>query len=136
MYVKHVVSPPFETVFLTLLKHVTCTQISFTDKFLGIHVEVFWVVKPQSVVVGYQHFKTHATLICRVKMEAAWASKMLVFYYNTLWHHNPEDLNLNSHHCGNLESCMKLQGVSHTKYPFVVSTHTGILYSSKICVSG
>jgi hypothetical protein len=39
-----------------------------------IQVEVFWVVTPCSVVVGYQSF--------RVKMEAAWNCETLLSYYN------------------------------------------------------
>jgi hypothetical protein len=40
------------------------------------------------VVVGYL-----------LKMEAAGNSEMLVSYHNTAQHHNPEDLDLNLHHC-------------------------------------
>jgi len=38
-----------------------------------------------------------------LKMDEAWTSKMLVCY-NTIWHHNPEDLNLNHHHPKHLKS--------------------------------
>jgi uncharacterized phage-associated protein len=34
-------------------------------------------------------------LMTWVKMELAWSSKTLVSYYITIWHHNPEDHDLN-----------------------------------------
>jgi len=37
-------------------------------------------------VVGYQ---CYGGPYCRVKMEAAWLSKMLASYHITMWHHNP-----------------------------------------------
>jgi hypothetical protein len=42
-----------------------------------------------------------------LEMEAARPSKTLVFYHLIIWHHNPEDLNLNLHHCKNLKSCLE-----------------------------
>jgi hypothetical protein len=39
----------------------------------GIQVDIFWVLTPCCVVVGYQPFReVHAASIFRVKMEAAW----------------------------------------------------------------
>jgi hypothetical protein len=57
-------------------------------------VEVFCVVTPCSVVVGYQHFRGLCCLHLQgeVKMEAVkcWYTTTL----NSTWHHNPEDLDL------------------------------------------
>jgi len=41
-----------------------------------------------------------------LKTEAVWTSEVLIFY-NTAWHHNPEDLNLNLDQCRNLKSHMR-----------------------------
>jgi len=57
-----------------------------------IQVEVFWVVMPCNVVVGYHCFRvSHFTL----KMEAAWSSEMQVSYHNTMQCHNLENLDTN-----------------------------------------
>jgi hypothetical protein len=44
----------------------------------------------------------HAASIFTLKLEAAWTPETLVSY-NTTWHHNPEDLDSNLHHCKNLK---------------------------------
>jgi hypothetical protein len=49
-------------------------------------VELFWIVTPYNVVVGYQRFRG----LCSLQMEAAWTSETLVAYYITR-RHNPED---------------------------------------------
>jgi hypothetical protein len=59
---------------------------------------------PCSVAVGYQHFGGPCYLYhFTLKMEAARSSEILASYCNTTWHHNPEDLDLNLHHFGNLK---------------------------------
>jgi len=37
-------------------------------------------------------------------MESVWTSEMLVSCYNTAWHYNPEDLNLDLHHSRSIVS--------------------------------
>jgi len=37
-------------------------------------------------------------------METAWSFETMISYQNTVWRHNPEDLELNIHHHENLKS--------------------------------
>jgi hypothetical protein len=56
-------------------------------------VELFWVVTPCSVAVGYQRFGSPCCLQLpfTLKMEAARSSETLVSFHNTIGHHNIED---------------------------------------------
>jgi hypothetical protein len=59
------------------------------EVFIEKKIQVFfWVVTACNVIVGYQCF--------RVKMEAERSSKTLESCCNIMWHHNPEDHNLNT----------------------------------------
>jgi len=55
-------------------------------------VQFFQVVMPCGVVAGYHHFCGP----CCLKMEAAWTLEMMIFCHTTTWHHNPEELTMNS----------------------------------------
>jgi hypothetical protein len=48
-------------------------------------VEVFWVVTPFGVVVGYQRFRGSCCLhhLKTLKMEATWRSEILISYNTT-----------------------------------------------------
>jgi hypothetical protein len=41
-----------------------------------------------------------------LKMQAAWTFATLVSYHKIIWHHNPEELDLNLHHQKSFKSCM------------------------------
>jgi hypothetical protein len=59
-----------------------------------IQVEVFWVVTPCSVVIGYQRnvgILSHLAAFT-LKMEAAMFSETLAFYHSTIRRHSPEEL--------------------------------------------
>jgi len=49
-----------------------------------MQLKVFFVVMLCSVVVGYQRFGVQS-------------SETLVSYRNTVWHHNPENIDLNQY---------------------------------------
>jgi hypothetical protein len=57
-------------------------------------------------------------------MEAAYSSKMLVFYHHTTWHNNPENHILYLHHCENLQS------------PFYVAGFETCTIMEKMCGNG
>jgi hypothetical protein len=59
-------------------------------------VQVFRVVTPCSVLVGYQCFIGPCCLHLQdeVKMEAAWTSEMPVSHHDFTQHYGPEDLDL------------------------------------------
>jgi len=52
-------------------------------------VEVFWVVPPCSVLVGYRRFRVSYYLHLQYSLKRWYPT-----YHNTTRHHNPEDLDL------------------------------------------
>jgi hypothetical protein len=61
-----------------------------------VHVLVLWVTTLCSLVGHYQHF-TWSSACC------------LYMYFNPQGSHNPENQNMNPHHCHNLKFCIPLQ---------------------------
>jgi hypothetical protein len=55
-----------------------------------IQVEIFWIVTPRSVVVGYQRFERP---FCH-HLQGACTCETSVSYHNTRRRHKPEDLDL------------------------------------------
>jgi len=70
---------------------LTVIEIECFEAFTAVtfQVEVFWVVTPCSVVVGYQHFGGQCYTL---KMATALTSETLMSYHNTRRRHSPEDL--------------------------------------------
>jgi len=52
---------------------------------VDMEVDVFWVLTPCSVVLGYQRFGGP----CCLHLQRT--SETLVSYHNIIWRHNPED---------------------------------------------
>jgi hypothetical protein len=77
-------------------------------------VEVFWVVTPCSVVVGYQRIMRTMLPLSSLhpKMEAAKSSETLVSYHKTTRRQNPKDFDLKFHCREKLEFHHKL----HRRY--------------------
>jgi len=72
---------------------------------MNIQIEVCWAVTRHSVAVGYQRFVLccsrpmylppfPSTTHFNLKMEAAKSSEKLESYCNTIWCHNPDDLDV------------------------------------------
>jgi hypothetical protein len=62
-----------------------------------IQVEVFWVLTPCVVMVGYQRFRGPCCLHLQ-------GQEILASYHNTTWRHNPEDHVLKKNLCPCRES--------------------------------
>jgi hypothetical protein len=58
-----------------------------------IQVEVFWVVTPCNVAVGYQCFGGSCCFHLEGEVEAVGSPEMFLSYHVTTYHDNPEDLN-------------------------------------------
>jgi hypothetical protein len=61
---------------------------------LKIKVEFFWVLRPCSVVVGYQRFRGPCFTL---QLEATGSSETSASYYSIARRNNPEEFDLNLH---------------------------------------
>jgi hypothetical protein len=69
-----------------------------------------------------------------LKMEAARFSETLVSYI-TIWCHNPEDHNLNLHHCENPNSCRQTdRQTDFLSLPYAFTSYT--LWTKNACDAG
>jgi hypothetical protein len=90
------VKTPHTAFFSSAVAH---PQAGFTQLRIGWHFSVY---------PSYSMFLClcclSSTMHFILKMEAARSSETLVYYHSTTQHHNPEDQDLNLHHCRNLTS--------------------------------
>jgi len=82
-------------------------------------------VTPHSVVVGYQRFRG----LWWVHLHP----ETLVCYLNTIWHQNPQDLNLKHQCCKSLKTCQKIVFISTR---CIVLSMSYVLNSSKGSFTG
>jgi hypothetical protein len=114
--------------FVLIFRQILGYFVTRFEVFMVVKTEarVFWIVRPFSVVVGYQqlggpcchHF--HFML----KMEATRFFGMVVSSHNTTKHHNPEDLNLKDGHF--IVCLVTIQFGIHTVPALILTAATSI----------